>query len=410
MKKWITLSLLVLLSVSLVGCAKESTSSEEIEVMLFSVVPQQEAVLDEIIAGFEQANPGLTVNVQLVGYNDYFTKLQSDIAAGIGADVFELNYENAVTFYEKGIAAPLNDLIESHGTDMSSYSKSASDSFSTSSEQFALVSSFSTVVTYVNKDMFQDAGLELPADNWTWNDEISYAKKMQVSGGYGMVSPFQYHEFYKTVAQNGGALFDNMGNPTINRSENIEALQYMLDLVHTYGVSPQYLNPDQDVEMFSQQKTPMITSGIWLFDRFNDVSFDWDIVVEAGNTTGASHFFANGLALNRKSKNTDNAYKFMEYYTSNKDAVMKKIENSWELPATADPELIELYTQKGKGESRDVVFRAIKYVALPPVPQGVSFSEIQDIISISLTKAMNLELSAEEALATAQSQVEKLFQ
>lgn len=409
MKKWIIVSLLVALSFGLVSCGKDSADGGTVEAMLFSVTPQQEAVLHEIIASFEAENPGVTVNVQLVGYNDYFTKLQSDIAAGIGADVFELNYENAVTFYEKGIAAPLNDLIARHKTDMSAYSQAASDSFKSGSEQFALVSSFSTVVTYVNKDMFAAAGLPMPADNWTWSDEVAYAKELQASNDYGMVSPFQYHEFYKTVAQNGGSLFDANGKPTIDKAENVEALQYMLDLVHKYKVSPQFLDADQDVELFSQEKTPMITSGIWLFDRFNDVPFSWDIVVEAGNTTGASHFFANALALNSKSKNADNAYAFMQYYTANKDAVMKKIENSWELPATANPELIDLYASKGKGESRDVVFRAIEHVALPPVPQGVSFSEIQDIISISLTKAMNLELTAEEALATAQAQVEKLF-
>ena len=47
---------------------------------------------------FQTDNPGINVDVETAPFADYFTLLQADIVGGAAPDVFELNYENFVTY------------------------------------------------------------------------------------------------------------------------------------------------------------------------------------------------------------------------------------------------------------------------------------------------------------------------
>src|SRR6476469_6548254 len=60
-----------------------------------------------LIAAFEKENPDVKVNLVTAPFDSYFTKLQTDIAAGSAPDVFDLNYENFVTFASKNALRPL---------------------------------------------------------------------------------------------------------------------------------------------------------------------------------------------------------------------------------------------------------------------------------------------------------------
>src|SRR5215203_3918896 len=68
----------------------------------FSAAPDHLETLDEMIALFEAANPGIQVEVETAAFADYFTELQTRIAGGEAPDTFELNYENFVTYASKG--------------------------------------------------------------------------------------------------------------------------------------------------------------------------------------------------------------------------------------------------------------------------------------------------------------------
>lgn len=65
-----------------------------------------------MVKEFEKQNPDIKVNVQTIAFNDYFTKLQTQIAGGDAPDAFELNYETFMQYAEKGVLADLTSYIE----------------------------------------------------------------------------------------------------------------------------------------------------------------------------------------------------------------------------------------------------------------------------------------------------------
>ncbi len=195
-----------------------------IKYMTFSAAPNYLAQLDETVAAFEAANPGIKVEVETQSWDAYFTKLQTVVAANQAPDAFELNYENFVTYAERGALADLTPML---GADAAAYNPTALAVFAQDGKQYGLVESFSNVVLFYNKDLFDAAGVAYPSPDWTWTEELAAAQKLTGNGVWGSFAPIQFWEFYKTIAQNGGAILSpDKQTVTIDSPQNVETLTW----------------------------------------------------------------------------------------------------------------------------------------------------------------------------------------
>ena len=77
-------------------------------------------------------------------------------------------------------------------------------------KQYGLPESFSNVVLIYNKDLFDQAGVSYPTDDWTQDDVQNAAEKIRALGDdiFGIWQPITYNEFFKVVAQYGGSLLN----------------------------------------------------------------------------------------------------------------------------------------------------------------------------------------------------------
>ena len=80
----------------------------ELTYFTFSAAPDHLEDLDQMIAAFNAEYPNVQVKVETAPFDDYFTKLQTLIAGGTAPDVFELNFENFVTYADKGLLLDLS--------------------------------------------------------------------------------------------------------------------------------------------------------------------------------------------------------------------------------------------------------------------------------------------------------------
>lgn len=403
------------LIVALSACGQGSATNDDdddagdttaITYMNFSANGGHEADLDAIVEAFETENPDITVEVQTLPYDDYFTKLQTALAGGTGTDAFEVDYQNFVNYADSGALAPLSDV------DGSVYKTSLLESFTYDGEQYALPESFSDVLLFYNKDLFEEAGLELPTADWTWEDEQAAAQELTDAGAgmWGDYQPITYNEFYKALDQSGGTFLSEDGSSVaFNSSAGAEAAQWLVGKSGT--TMPTEADgagtADFDTNLFKDGKLAMWHTGIWMFSSLEDVPFEWDVVVEPGNTQQASAMFANGVAINAASENQDAAQKWISYLTGSDTAATTRVASSWELPPVADESLLEPYLTQGAPANRQAVFDALESVSLPPVvgPQ----SEMQDAVTKELGNAAAGRKSVEQALADAEETVNGLL-
>ncbi len=405
------LFLFMFLFLSLIACSSsdegEQASSNdqagevEISYYSFSASPEYEEELDQIIEAFEEENPDITVDKELAAYDDYFTKLQTQIAGGNAPDVFELNYENFVQYASRGTLADLTSFIgEDNAFDPSQLNQQAFEAYQYDGKQYGMVESFSNVLTFYNKDLFDEAGVDYPTADWTWKDELEAAKKLTNPNEnvWGTYSPTTMNEFYKVAAQNGGEIFNDDGSVAINSEENEEALAYMVDKVTEYDVtpSPADMSGQLPEDLFVNGQLAILHTGIWMFGTFADAPFEWDVELEAGNTQKAHHFFANGLAVSADSDKQEAAYKFAAFMSASEEVANIRLDSSWELPAISDEEVLAPYLEQTSPENRQAVFDALDTLVMPPVVEN--WSRISDVTDEELEKALFGEQTPKEVL------------
>lgn len=363
--------------------------------------------LQTIIDAFEAEHENITVDVTTLPYADYFTSLQTDLAGGTVADVFDIEFANYTAYQASGVLAALD------GADASLYQDSLAEAYATDGTQYALPSSFSNVVLFYNADLFDAAGLDYPTAGWTWDDEQEAAEQLtdEAAGIWGDYQPISYHEFYKAVAQAGGQFLSDDGTAVaFNSPEGQAAAEWLVGKSGTTMPTTEQGagTPDFDTQLFSDGRLAMWHSGIWMFGALADTDFTWDIAVEPGLAQPASALFSNAVAVSAGSENLEAATAFAEFLTSSETTVQVRLDAGWELPTIADQSQLEPYLENTPPSNRQAVFDSLENVALAP-SIGEGQAEMQDIVTEELTEAAAGRKTVEQALADAETRVNALL-
>lgn len=392
-------------ALALAGCSTGPSDDGSVTITYTNFISNggNEENLEAIVAAFEADNPGVTVEVTTLPYGDYGTALQTDLAAGTVSDVFDIEYANYLSYQANGVLAPITL------TDPAAYRPSLLEAYATDGVQYAVPSSFSTVVLFYNADLFEAAGIDTPTGDWTWAEEQEAALALtdQAAGVWGDHQPVSFYEFYKVLAQNGGEFLDADGTAVaFNTPEGIEAAEWLVGKSGTTmpTIEQGQGTPDFDTNLFLDGKLAMLHTGIWMFGAFADVPFGWDIVVEPGNSTQASAVFSNAVGVSATSEHIDAAAKWAEFLTSSTTMVDLRLESGWELPPVSDEAALASYLEQGSPANRQAVFDSLDQIALPPVV-AVGQAEMQDIMTEELVEAQAGRKSVEQALADAESRI-----
>jgi multiple sugar transport system substrate-binding protein len=406
--KRLTRCLFLITFTLLLGAASAQTT---INYFSFTTGTEQIDELETLIAAFEEENPDIDIEYTTAPFDNYFTRLQTDFAGGNPPDVFELNYENFVTFASRGTLLPLEEHLTVDPA--ATFYPAALEAFRYDGVQYGLPITFSTVVLFYNRDLFDAAGVAYPTDDWTWEDVISASEQITDAENrvWGIYQPVQFWEFYKVAQQAGGGL--EVGETVaIDTPENQEALHYLVDKIHLHGIMPSdaQMSGVGDVDLFLGGQLGMLVSGIWMFDRFiNDASFNWDIAVEPGGAQKATHFFSNAAVVSATTPHAEAATRWVEFLAANPLTAETRIASSWELPALTleQSDVLEPYLAQPMPENREAVFASLEYAVTPPVVENQP--QLQDIINQELEAARLGTKSVEQALADAQQRVEALL-
>ncbi|MBR4331133.1 MAG: sugar ABC transporter substrate-binding protein [Clostridia bacterium] len=372
----------------------------------FSGAGAQEETVKKMIAVFEEKNPDIKIDLQITGFDDYFTKLATTVGGNNAPDVFEMNMENYLAYMLRGACADLTGLVGAEN-----YSAGTLEAVSSAGKLYAVPMSFSTCVMFYNKALFDQANVAYPTNDWTWADAQAAAEAIKALGDdiWGYYQPITYNEFYKSVKGNGGSLLNEDYTAfTANSPENVAVLDAMIKRVRGENhVQPtaEEMAGRGDWDLFTEGKLGMIITGIWGFPTFTEkCDFDWDIVVEPGFAAKSTFFFANVNCVSPSSDKKEAAAKFADAMGSDPDIVQLRLDASWELPTIADQTKLSQYLDVTPPANRAAVFDSMDFAAAPPAlkESGAASEIINNVLSTLETN----DVTAQEALDDIQSQLE----
>lgn len=202
MRKLISSALALIFALSsLAGCgqsgssqpASEATSTasaasavptEKVELNYYSW-EDEDVYLQAVVDAFNASNDHIHVNYTSFPSMDseYWTKILVMLSAKEDIDIIGVNGINEYTnFFTKGVLAPLSGLISENNFDMSGYG-SLTKQFGIeqddgTTEYYGLPHRSGVYATFVNKTLFEEAGIDVPYDGWTWDEFVDITHQL----------------------------------------------------------------------------------------------------------------------------------------------------------------------------------------------------------------------------------------
>ncbi|MGL1891261.1 MAG: sugar ABC transporter substrate-binding protein [Spirochaetaceae bacterium] len=158
------------------------------------------AVTLETIAAYEALNPNVKIIPEYTGWGGYWDKLATQIASNDVPDVFQLVQERLTEYADGNIITPLND----YPMDFDKIDAAAIDAWSLDGKKYGLPLGLNGWAVLYNPDIFDQAGLDYPTPEWTWDDFEKMAQTIKEKTGLYGVSYTQLAQDFPLIIRSAG--------------------------------------------------------------------------------------------------------------------------------------------------------------------------------------------------------------
>jgi multiple sugar transport system substrate-binding protein len=401
--------------------------------------PAYQACADE----FHKQNPNISVKIEQLGWDDYWSGIQTGMVGGTAPDVFTDHLAKYPEFAAKNQLVDLQPLIDKDKVDIGQYIKGLADLWARDGKRYGLPKDWDTIAIFYNTDMLQKAGVDAAAlKDLTWNAQDggtfgkliaqltldsngkngldpAFDKTKTVQYGFvpqGPGAPFGQTQWSMFAVSNG---FKYIDGPWATKfyfddPKLAETLQWYADLALVKGFSPAYADYKANGAgaFFQAGKGALTTDGSWNIGTYVQSSkFKVGFAPLPKGPEGRKSMF-NGLAdsIWTGSPHQAEAWEWVKFASSKtcEDIVGK---TGVVFPAIQSG--VEASLAKRKADGLDV--SAFTDQALDPTgtflfPITDHGSEIATIMSPQLDSIMLGEKKAADALKEANDQINALFQ
>lgn len=194
------------------------------------------AVMDTAIKSFEAEHPDVDVTyVSGIKPEDYEEWLAEQILAGTEPDVFLMPDDDFEAYASMGAIRNLSDTIaRDKGFDEEGFYPAVLEYGRKDGSLYALPVECAPTLMFVNKTLLEREGIEMPSDDWTWQDFYDIcARVTKDTNGDGDLDQFGMYDYdwQLAVTTNGGGLFDPSRRACFFASPNIEqCVQFVMRL------------------------------------------------------------------------------------------------------------------------------------------------------------------------------------
>jgi len=319
-------SVLLVVLVALMALAPMVSAQDGVTIKYVLWDTNQLPPYQECAAAFQAANPGITVEIEQLGWDDYWTGISTGFISGEAPDVFTNHLAKYPEFVALEQLVDIQPLVERDGVPTDIYYPGLADLWGRDGKRYGLPKDWDTVAVVYNKALLEAAGVD-PAimDEWTWNledggtfQETVAALTLDANGNNGL-SP----DFDKNNVAQYGFVQDGMGSGygqtqwspfavstgwTFNNGawgdvyyyddpRFMDTAQWWADLSLEYGYAPSFAEISSlgATALFQNGNIAMTINGSWMIGTFLSSEFEVGFGRLPAGPEGRRSMF-NGLA------------------------------------------------------------------------------------------------------------------
>ena len=232
MKKLISLLLVLVMVLSLAACGSKTEEKVEISMIAAQYGTQTADWWANFVTEFNAAHEDINLTVDVVSWNDIYTVVNTRIANGEAPDL--LNIDVFADYQSDGLLLPASEWVSEET--YAKFYQAFLDQSVIDDVVWAVPDLASARALYYNVDILNEVGVEVPT---TWDELTDVCQKIYdyydgevYPWGVDMTTDEGQACFAYYIWNNGGDFTDADGNWTLNSAENVEAIEYIIDMVN----------------------------------------------------------------------------------------------------------------------------------------------------------------------------------
>ncbi len=409
------LALVWVVSFSIVALAAE----EVVTINFYGHAPEIVGVREGLIQQFEAEHPNIKVNlVSLPDSTDDKLKVLNTLlqAQDPTLDVFDADVVWPAFFAAAGWVEPLDEYFTE--TEREKFLQGPIQANIYMGHIYGVPKRTDAGILLYRKDLLDKYGFNPPE---TWDNLVKICQTISEKEGItGFVGQWAQHEgltcnALEFVWGNGARVLDDEGNVVLNDPKAVEALQFMVDMIHKYKISPEGMTTYK-----TGDSRAIFLEGRAVFHRAwpKDWAKSQDpkvskiagkigvtIIPRGPNgTTGAATLGGWQLMISSFSQHKKEAWEFVKFrtnYAAQKLAaiglgLLPTIEALYE-----DKQV--LYVNPYWKEFQPIFINSF------PRPRSPFYPEISDVLQIEFQNALTLRKSSAQAITDAAKQIEEIL-
>ena len=415
------LPVLVALSLSSLGVAQDTTLRFMGWVGLFDFqVPAWNYMIDE----FEQQNPGVEIEYIGTPFEETLNQASVTILGNNAPDIIQSVAGWVPQLNGMGALASLGTYFDSDF--LSDIPSTSLESVTFDGELKAMPWVPAPIVMTYNRNLLEEAGLDPNDPPSTWSEfteavDAVCALPERADGGsvYGVSlrtarHPNSGHWSLPVIWGFGGDVINEEGSVVVDEQGAVDAYQWYQDVV-TSGCSPEAFGVQESRNVFAQGRAGFIFEGPWirgLVDSLSEgrmeVAPEGDVWIAPmpANANGERRMIANShvLVVTEQSQNKEIAAAFVEFITSDNEAVQRYFEVTDQL-STAH---LDLLNSGAMGESAYIqtFVEALPNAVSVPIKHP-QWDAMTDALAVALQRSI-LGQDVEQALDQAAQDIEEI--
>ena len=383
--------------------------------------------LNEGMDIFQKQNPNIKVVMEPISYGEKETKYTVESAAGRAPDVFHVHAFSLPMFFGKGFAKDLTPFIEKEDPKfLDAWFPLAINLMKYNGKVHAMPGGYMTMVLFYNTEMFKDAGLDPNKPPKTWDEFLTYAKKLtrDTDGdgkvdqwGFGTVgakSPGFSMRFGPFLWSSGANyLTPDMKRSALDTPAAKQAFAFFVELYTKHKVVPPGLtamNPQEVRTQLAQKKVAMIMGSGWtppIVNKINPALNAFEVLKCAPapvKVKPATAIWLSSWVMSPNTKHPNEAWQLIKFITS-KETELKwfvdnRVTSSRKDVSGVAPEILN--DKFASVMASQLPFGKVE----PQIPQ---WPAIMDTFTTSLQEAIVGMKSPDQALAEAHQRINAIL-
>ena len=409
MNKWFkkstaVLGLSALIAACITGCGSSKGATVESGGKLTFQIwdAGQKAGMEAIAKAYTDKHPNVEINVQALGWDEYWTKLEASAESNTMPDVFWMHSNQMYRYADNGILAECSDIV-----DEANYAENSIENAKGSDGKLYGVPKDKDIISLVyNKEIFDAAGVAYPDETWTWDNLITASETIYNKTnkwGYMAIAHDQLG-YWNFVYQNGGTILNEDGTAaTYTDSATLDAIKFYINIQDNEWCPTQQKFAETGApELLFSGEGAMYFAGNWDFanlcNTYPEMNGKWDVAIlpKCPNPSSGDGraVISNSVsyATSAEGKNKELAMDFLKFLAS-EEAQRIQGESGVSIPAYNGLEetWVNSFVEKGYQLSLDDIVKqfdySVKYVnnASRPIWEPKVEETILNIYSGDLT-------------------------